>query len=95
MQQFIFRKLGAKGSFSGMTTKFLATERLLKVFKKILKNTYFTHLKSSIFIFFLFSPFGPVEKRLTMKAMINFKIDDVKNWETNNYNIGFARHLMK
>ena len=52
MQQFIFRKLGAKGSFSDMTTKFLATERLLKVFKKILKNTYFTHLKSSIFIFF-------------------------------------------
>ena len=95
MQQFIFRKLGAKGSFSDMTTKFLATERLLKVFKKILKNTYFTHLKSSIFIFFLFSPFGPVEKRLTMKAMINFKIDDVKNWETNNYNRGFARHLMK
>ena len=40
MQQFIFRKLGAKGSFSGMTTKFLATERLLKVFKKILKNTF-------------------------------------------------------
>ena len=94
MQQFIFRKLRAKGSFSGMTTKFLATERLVKVIKKILKNTYFTHLRSSIF-FFLFSPFGPVEKRLDMKAMINFKIYDVKNWETNNYNIGFARHLMK
>ena len=63
MQQFIFRKLRAKGSFSGMTTKFLATERLLKVIKKILKNIYFTHLKSSILIFFFFvQPFWSCRK---------------------------------
>ena len=94
MQQFIFRKLRAKGSFSGMTTKFLATERLVKVIKKNTKK-YLLHPPQKLYFLFLFSPFGPVEKRLDMKAMINFKIYDVKNWETNNYNIGFARHLMK
>ena len=59
MQQFIFRKLRAKGSFSGMTTKFLATERLVKVIKKILKNTSPT--SKALFSFFV-QPFWSCRK---------------------------------
>ena len=35
---------------------------------------------------FLSQVFGCVEKRLDKKAMDNFKIYDVTDWTTNNYN---------
>ena len=36
---------------------------------------------------------GHVGKRLDKKAKINFKIDDVANWETNYYNTHSAQYL--
>ena len=35
---------------------------------------------------FLSRLFGNVEKRFDKKAMVNFKIYDVTDWTTNNYN---------
>ena len=35
---------------------------------------------------FLLELFGYVEKRLVKKAMSNFKVHDVADWRTNNYN---------
>ena len=46
---------------------------------------------------FIFSPwiFGYVEKHLDQKAEINFKIYDVVDWTTNNYNTNVAQYLKK
>ena len=56
---------------------------------KMMKNNYFT-LKS-LFVLktlkYLCQVFGHVQTRTDQKAKINFKIYDVINWETNNYNI--------
>ena len=38
---------------------------------------------------------GYVEIRLGKKAMVNFKIYDVTNWNTNNYNKHIDRYLTK
>ena len=42
---------------------------------------------------FLFWAFGRVEKRLDKKAKVNFKMYDVTNCITNNYNTHIARYL--
>ena len=39
--------------------------------------------------------FGYLEKQLDQKANFSFKIVDVKNWETNNYNTHTAQYLKK
>ena len=39
--------------------------------------------------------FGHVEKRFDNKAMVNFKIYEVIDWTTNNYNIHIAQYLKK
>ena len=39
--------------------------------------------------------FYHVGKRLDKKAKVNFKIYDVKNRETNNYNTDITQHLRK
>ena len=35
--------------------------------------------------------FGPIKKRLAKNARVNFKMYDVTNCETNNYNINIAQ----
>ena len=42
---------------------------------------------------FLFCLFGHLGKRLDKKAKVNFKIQDVTNWTTDNYNKHIARYL--
>ena len=39
--------------------------------------------------------FGLVQKQPDKKTKINFKICDIKNWKTNNYNIHFTQYLKK
>ena len=43
---------------------------------------------------FLYWLFGYVEKRLDKKAMINYKIYDVIQWATNNYNTHIAQYQL-
>ena len=38
---------------------------------------------------------GSCRKQLNKKAQFNFKIYDVTNWETNNYNTHIAQYLKK
>ena len=38
---------------------------------------------------------GHVEKRLDKKALINFKIYDIKDWTTINYNTHITQYLKK
>ena len=46
-----------------------------------MKNAFYFMVKA------LFVPkIGHVEKRLSKKAKVNFKIHDVTDWITNNYN---------
>ena len=62
-----------------------------------MKNAFCLTLKAlfvEIFIF-LSSLLGYVEKGHDKKAMINFKIDDVKDWTTNNYNTNIVQCLKK
>ena len=55
-----------------------------------MKNTFYFMLKT-LFVLEIFTflslLFGYVEKQLDKKAMVNFKIFDVTEWETNNNNI--------
>ena len=44
---------------------------------------------------FLSRVFGYVEKLFDNKVMVNFKIYDVTNWTTNNYNTHIAQYLKK
>ena len=44
---------------------------------------------------FMFLLFGYVEKRVYKKATVNFKILDVTDWITNNYNTQCAQYLKK
>ena len=48
-------------------------------------------------LFSAFCPgvFGLVGKQLVKKANVNFKIYEVLNWETNNYNAHIAQYLKK
>ena len=39
--------------------------------------------------------FGHVEKLLDKNAKVNFKINDITNWETNNYNTHIVFYLRK
>ena len=48
---------------------------------------------SDICIFVL--TFGYVEKRLDKKGKVNFKIYDITNWRTNNYNRHITEYLKK
>ena len=57
-----------------------------------MKNIFYFTLKV-IFIFKILK--YHVEKLLDEKAKINFKIYDVMNWETNNYNKNIALYLKK
>ena len=74
--------------------KLLATESLLKMMRNIF---YFT-LKA-LFVLkvfkFLSWHFWLCKKRLGKKATVNFKIYDVTNWETNDYNTLNAQYLKK
>ena len=62
---------------------------------------YLQFLSGDIYIFYLeiFTLsswfFGYVEKRLKKKAIINFKIYDVADWTTNDYNTHTAQQLQK
>ena len=67
-----------------------------------MKNAFFYFTLKALFVHkiltFLYRLFGHVEKRLDLKDNVNFKIYDVKIWETNNCNIVFTifkRHLLK
>ena len=44
---------------------------------------------------FVLTFFGHVGKWLDKKAKVNFKLYDVRNWETNNYNAHIAHYLKK
>ena len=59
------------------------------MFYFILKALFLTYLN--------FCPefFNHVEKWLSKKAKDNFKINDVINWETNNYNTHIPQYLKK
>lgn len=62
--------------------------RFLTNIKKIKKNNFLLHLKSTY-------RSGHVGKRFHKKAKIDFKIYDVINRETNNYNRNIAQYLKK
>ena len=54
-----------------------------------MKNAFYFMLKA-LFVLEIFTLFGYVEKRLDKKVDVNFKIYDVIDWATNNYNIYFS-----
>ena len=60
----------------------------------MMKNAFYFMLKA-LFVLEIFTflswLFGYVEKRLDKKAMVNFKIYDVTDWTTNNYNISESK----
>ena len=63
-----------------------------------MKNAFYFTLKAlSVLKIFKFCSelFGDVEKRFDKKAKVNFKLYDVTNWETSNYNMHIAQYLKK
>ena len=64
----------------------------------MMKNTFYFMLKA-LFVIEIFTflswLFGYLEKRLDKKGMFNFKIYDVKNWATSNYNTDIVQYLKK
>ena len=63
-----------------------------------MKNAFYFMLKALlIFEILTFTSwlFGYVEKRLDKKAMVNFKVDDVTDWTTNDHNTHIAQYLNK
>ena len=63
-----------------------------------MKNAFYFMLKVLlIFEILTFTSwlFGFVEKRLDKKAMVNFKVDDVTDWTTNDHNTHIAQYLNK
>ena len=64
----------------------------------MMKNAIYLMLKV-LFVYEMFTflswLFGYIEKRLTKKAMVNFKIYDVTDWTSNNYNKHIAQYLKK
>ena len=62
-----------------------------------MKNAFCLTLKALFVEIFIFLSWllGYVEKGNDKKAMINFKIDDVKDWTTNNYNTNIVQCLKK
>ena len=61
----------------------------------MMKNAFYFMLKLFSSLRFLCWLFGCVEKRLDEKAMIDFKIYDVTDWATNNYNAYNTQYLKK
>ena len=65
----------------------------------MMKNAFCFILKAlfilEIFTFLRYLLFGYVEKRLDKKAMVSFKIYDVADWATNNYNIHITQYVKK
>ena len=63
-----------------------------------MKNAFYFMLKAffvlEIFTF-LSSLFGYAENRLNEMAKINFKIYDITDWTTNNYNTHIVQYLKK
>ena len=63
-----------------------------------MKNAFYFILKD-IFVLEIFTVlfwlFGYVAKRLDKKAIVNFKIRDVSDLTTNNYNTHIAHYLKK
>ena len=63
-----------------------------------MKNAFYFMLKALlIFEILTFTSwlFGYVEKRLDKKAMVNFKVNDVTDWTTNDHNTHIAQYLKK
>ena len=65
---------------------------------KMMKNAFYFMLNTP-FILEIYTVlawiFGYVEKRLHKEAMVNFKIVDVTDWATSNYNTHIAQYLKK
>ena len=61
----------------------------------MMKTTLYFMLKVLFVEIFTFLSwhFGYVEKRFDKKAMVKFKISDVTDWTTNNYNIYVAQYV--
>ena len=55
----------------------------------MMKDTFYFTLVAVFVLSRFLSLFGHEDKRLDQKAKVNFKIFDVINWETNNYNTHF------
>ena len=63
-----------------------------------MKNAFYFMLKALLIfeiLTFTYWLFGYVEKRLDKKAMVNFKVDDVTDWTTNDHNTHIAQYLKK
>ena len=62
-------------------------------------NNVFCFILRALFVLKIFkfwsTFFGRVEERLDKKGKLNFKIYAVTNWDVNNYNKYFTRHLKK
>ena len=54
------------------------------------------HVESSFCSYLILCPdFGDLGKQLDKKAKVEFKIYDVTEWETNNYNTHTAQYIKK
>ena len=65
----------------------------------MIKNAFYFTLKA-LFIISRYLNFCPdfydhAGKQFDKKNKVNFKIYDIKNWETDNYNIHFTQYLKK
>ena len=64
-----------------------------------MKNAFYFTLNTlfvlKTFRFYIPNFFNHVGKCLVKKAMVNFKIYDASDWETNNYNTHIALYLKK
>ena len=64
----------------------------------MMKNAFYS-MSKALFVLkvfnFLSCLFGLVEKRLDKKSEVNFKIYDVTDGKTNNYNTHVAQYLKK
>ena len=59
-----------------------------------MKNAFYFTLQA-LFVLKILKFFGQVEKRLDQQYKTNFKMYDVKAWETNNFNTHIAHYLKK
>ena len=81
---------------SGSPSKKIVYICFSKSLFKTMKNAFYFIVKA-LFVFERFIclswPFGYEEKRLDKEAIDNFKIYDVKEWTTNNYNTHIVQYL--
>ena len=64
----------------------------------MMKNAFYFNLKALTVVKitkFLSWLFDHLEKRLDLRDKVNFKMYDIKIWETNNYNAHVAQYLKK